>query len=646
LLSDHEEHQLGEDGVCPCGWFEHVHVREARNTGDEDTHNIYCASCGAFLVGGVSHEFDENGVCTECGYSDAPVHTHVEEVRQLDDADCHFYYCSECGEFLYDEEHTFEGTVCTVCGYNNCEHTVLDQMSDLENHWFQCEECGEKFNIEPHTVEDFVCTVCYQLVCTHEYPTECYPNGDEPQHTICCTNCNYVIGYGDHLMGADGVCIACGWFEHEHEIYATDGTDDGHLLYCRICEICFGEEYHTLDDDGVCTECGWSSENECAHDGEKEYWNAGDEGTHYVGCAICGELLSDHEEHQLGEDGVCPCGWYEHEHVSGARNNGDEEVHSVYCSLCGAFLYGGEPHQLDADGVCEKCGWFAHEHESEARDEGAFDKHGLYCTICGVFIGAEEHTFDADSVCTECGWYYCPHEEGLVEYEVRDIGDDVYHERYCPECGRGVEQEKHTLNAKGVCEKCGYTSETHEEENDKPDPKPEQPVTEPAVTEEEYEIIDTETLTESVEELIGITEEETENADVTVEIVNVAAVLDAEEMEALSELSATEQVLTVLSVLGIEDAMDEELAESGIVLSEEATALKEAVLSRIAAMTEEEQEAFWQGIAEAFATRVIVVDGEEVEVIVVELKVVRDGVESVSSFGLLRTADGVKLIRF
>lgn len=42
----------------------------------------------------------------------------------------------------------------------------------------------------------------------------------------------------------------------------------------------------------------------------------------------------------------------------------------------------------------------------------------------------------------------------------------------------------------------------------------------------------------------------------------------------------------------------------------------------------------------------IVVDGEEVEVIVVELKVVRDGVESISSFGLLRTADGVKLIRF
>ena len=112
-----------------------------------------------------------------------------------------------------------------------------------------------------------------------------------------------------------------------------------------------------------------------------------------------------------------------------------------------------------------------------------------------------------------------------------------------------------------------------------------------------------------------------EEESASVEIVHVERVVTAEEKAALDVLPAREQLLTVLSVIGFEEQVENTLQTAGETLSEPAQALKSQIQERIAAMSAEEYAAFEETLLASFPQETIEIDGEEYTFFVIELEV-------------------------
>ena len=104
-------------------------------------------------------------------------------------------------------------------------------------------------------------------------------------------------------------------------------------------------------------------------------------------------------------------------------------------------------------------------------------------------------------------------------------------------------------------------------------------------------------------------------------IVNVEKLAKHEEKAALEQLPLREQMLTVLCAIGFESQVKDALAEEGVSLSPEAEALKEQILARIDAMSEEEAAAFRQMLEENFPVETVEMDGVEYRFFVLEVAI-------------------------
>ena len=106
-----------------------------------------------------------------------------------------------------------------------------------------------------------------------------------------------------------------------------------------------------------------------------------------------------------------------------------------------------------------------------------------------------------------------------------------------------------------------------------------------------------------------------------VKLANVAMIVTEEENEKLELLPMNEQIKVILSVIGFDEYITEALFGTENELSDEAVALKDEIMARIEAMTDEEKTEFEKMIAELFPIEVVEIDGVEHEYFVVELEI-------------------------
>lgn len=135
-------------------------------------------------------------------------HQHSFKDTWSSDATDHWHGTS-CGHSPKKDksQHTFEGDVCTICGYDNHVHTFSDTWtSDNYNHW-HATLCGHpnKADQASHTFGSD--TVVKEPMCTED---------GQGSHT--CTICEATVVYtipkiGEHTFNDDSVCTVCGLHE-------------------------------------------------------------------------------------------------------------------------------------------------------------------------------------------------------------------------------------------------------------------------------------------------------------------------------------------------------------------------------------------------------------------------------------------------
>lgn len=274
-----------------------------------------CEKCGAQVAKRVvesyteeyEHDYDENGVCEDCGYTRTCAHLHVREVINWDsskkqtyadvNADYHTVtgprytsrYCLDCGTVLekvsrgvetVKAEHSFSHGVCSDCGRKQeCAHkdtyewtgydgkaiyTAVDAkyhtVSGREIKYVQCEDCGETISktygdtVTKQVTHDFsskgVCTACHFVnTCPHKNTFDNY-NWERS-------------GYRE-IVGD----------ENSHEVI---GYKVGYT-YCQDCyqtldtwkkRVSLGTEEHEYNKIGICYQCG--HERACTHPFTMEY---------------------------------------------------------------------------------------------------------------------------------------------------------------------------------------------------------------------------------------------------------------------------------------------------------------------------------------------------------------------------------------
>ena len=530
--------------------------------------------------------------------------------------------------------HTFEGGVCTVCGYA-CPHADIDTYK-----WY-----------EP------------------DYDASTYTPVDAWTHT-----------YAEHGT-LKTVCENCGATVSEKEEVRT-GTES-HAYFDGVCDWCGVENAcpHDLTTvDYIWDEPTYVKIDENTH---KMAYDA--EG--YITCLRCGETVGTTpvrhvemiEEHSFYE-GECYCGatcevvQCDHANRAEVWDPEDDEV----VELTGTDVYNHTGvFKRYFYPMCVDCGErFYHEGHWETVTgtsahyfDFALSSPGVGCMACGYVPGAEADKF------------VCEHEETMTQTvsgeEYRPVEGSNAHilTRYTVEqtvctsnpwrCGQiiaekvisstpveGATEEIHTFGADGVCTVCGYKQLTDPDDPVEPAPTTPAPVVTPAPTPRPTMPVVSDvpidqtpaptptpvfTQVPAVETVHGVKAEDEvpmvetlvtvvdtiakEDASASIQIVNVERVVTTEEKQALDTLPVKEQILTFLSVIGFEEQVDAALETTGEALSESAQALKAQIQERIAAMSEEEYAAFEQALLTSFPQQTVEVDGVEYTFFVIELEV-------------------------
>ncbi len=501
-------------------------------------HGTYCDTCGMGLTYAVTdevhterqqHNYDENGVCADCGHVNGCAHASTYSI---------WLFTSEPSVAQADGKyHTRSGeaelyTFCNICNMMLTKGEPEQHTESVEHEYDDggvCGECG------------------YVNTCTHPEPlvnSATYFNlifidtGDNQVHHVTadsmetfsrCPVCNarlYVISsgavdeYWDHTYDQNGVCINCGHAntcEHTNTEYAEwwdgeitiENTGDAHNhkvtgtkvheTRCKDCGMSLSRSEQTEEDvwghsfeNGVCTECGYV--NTCVHESTYVYTGAAkglnityteiegnnryhmetaERAAEYTYCSDCGEELAYTEleqayskqgEHWYGENGTDAC-WDCHHVNTCAHANTTESWWWRDVDQLTFTAVDNETHTVS----------------------GAYNTE-IQCLDCGTWLGVtlqpeprtetREHNF-VDGVCTECGHKNtCTHENVYYYFEpsgdVRFVPDDngLTHSKVtdgwivtcCEKCyaevartsvSNAIVNNEHYY-AEGKCIECGY----------------------------------------------------------------------------------------------------------------------------------------------------------------------------------------------
>ena len=400
-----------------------------------------------------------------------------------DDAETHSFewhsfgdvYCQECDELLEAHAviatgrernpHTYENSVCTVCGYENaCAHTNTQTTTE----WGSSQYVPYDSNY--HSL---------------------YVNEEE---TVTCMDCRQVVSfkvlqtvtvraYERHAMW-NNECEECGYVNacsHENLTRVEDKSseyleqcvslgEEGHSgklvkVYAYVCSDCGSdyvkdsEEEHTgkvvtrphAFSGGMCDVCDYK--NTCAHVHQTEkkedsfnYWCPRDQkayeghevnysGSKWMECDDCGEELEDTKSFDNDE--------YTEPHV----------IQNGMCVLCHFVMECDHPNAYDKDQVenyLVSSDWNMHTVQRVTR-------HIRRCDDCNTVLSetlgqpeqvTEAHTF-ADGICSVCGVTEICEEHGEKTIEQVWI-------LYSEDAGEEGHYQRRKLLEHYVCKKCGY----------------------------------------------------------------------------------------------------------------------------------------------------------------------------------------------
>jgi len=258
---------------------------------------------------------------------------------------------------------------------------------------------------------------------------------DDDFHYGDCKNCGQSISQAHSYSSDDPTCY-CG-YTHEHSCsYAYDVQY--HYGNCDGCGLPIEGE-HIFDENGLCV-CGFTD-----HEHVFTWYSPSDEYQHYTECAKC--LLTLLYDHEFNEDGVCICGYTDHEHdyKIDTDDKPTDTSHSIRCSIC--ELYAIEDHEFDKDGKCE-CGYTYHIHSGK-EFYVYVDYHYGDCDICGNYYN-DYHSYNEEGMCV-CG--AMDHEHLNTEYI--DVDSDS-HNLVCADCGMILSSITHYFGDNGICTDCGH----------------------------------------------------------------------------------------------------------------------------------------------------------------------------------------------
>ena len=412
------------------------------------------------------HTYDENGICTVCGYA-GPDHTsHVMSVGYYYSEDGHWQVCIYCEKPMTEtEEHVFdEDGICSVCGHAKVGHThkMADwYYSDANGHWRVCKYCYEPMTeTQGHSYdENGICTVCGSAGPDHtnHVKSDWYWN-DETGHWKACIYCGEPMTETQgHSYDENGICTVCGYAGPDHTnhvmsgMYWNDETD--HWKICIYCEKPMTEtEAHVFDEDGICSVCGYVKVN---HTHKIADWYDSDANGHWRGCRYCEEPMTETQGHSYDENGICTiCEYAGPGHTNHVKSDwywNNETGHWKACIYCGEPMTEIKEHVFDEDGICSVCGYARAGHTHKAAEDYGCDADGHWsiCRFCGRQIGRVQAHDYAYSRCKVCGQYEADHVHSYAW-----LAEDSEHWQACEICYTAVNKGNHAF-VNNVCEECG-----------------------------------------------------------------------------------------------------------------------------------------------------------------------------------------------
>ena len=229
----------------------HTHTADDRWSSDSNSHWHNCVGNDGYRFDSADHLYDKvcDKDCNICGAVRVPT-SHSEEAVWISNADTHQKKYNCCGTVLVEAEgHTWQGGVCTDCGYE-CLHSA---DNDLNHKCDICEEsigvhqaaagthicyyCGGRLSYCTDGDLDHKCDVCGASVGTHD--------SAKGEHN--CGYCGKPVTYCSDL-DRDHLCDECGETVGEHKAALGKHT-------CDYCEKTVSQ-CTDADLNGKCDICG------------------------------------------------------------------------------------------------------------------------------------------------------------------------------------------------------------------------------------------------------------------------------------------------------------------------------------------------------------------------------------------------------
>ena len=398
----------GADNLCTvCGYpnpdapagCNHAGAKGFDN--GDGTHKLVCLNpdCNGFVVTpSEPHNFDEDGVCVDCGAKKACEHKHHHPVDNKNQT--HSWICDDCGKVLEDSiTCIYVDGKCVVCKSlepKKCEHANKTYTKvDEKSHEVSCADCKETLKKwEAHEFVDGKCKCGFEepvKPCKHENPMWKWDEETETHYQLC-QDCGKALTEPEACTyGEDGKCTVCNGLkkpcEHKKN-HIVDNQNQTHSLVCDECDEVLEGPFSCIYVNGKCAVCKSLEPAKCEH-AKKIYTPVKDGKTHQVRCADCGETLKEWEAHDFVDHKCTKCGYEEpvepckHEHTIWVWNEGDG-THYQLCEDCADILTDPEACTYK-DGVCTVCGGLEHAEPDPDLDDvpktGSFFLEWLYSVI-------------------------------------------------------------------------------------------------------------------------------------------------------------------------------------------------------------------------------------------------------------------------
>ena len=604
------------DATCACGYeCQHPNLLHSQDVtgdtysdGDETGHThsfylkdyYYCYRCSNEWYGETSdqlfskreaHYYLDDGHCLDCGYISPAVasctHPHKSVIRETFAGDAVYKDLGDSGHSVTGQKR--QTWYCYACG-DIWETTPAETYTETQPHviWENepiCDKCGHEPTCDHHN--------SYRKI-HYTAPELAAADGDRGHYLTGATQEIYTV------------CNDCGYTRYE-EVPGTDGFEE-HTYINGFCYLCGYEPQCPHPNAAVDrTSVVWAD----------SYENAGTEGHYLTGiiqtryhCEDCDQSWyqtnSEPERILMPHDlflGDCVCGYHvdcAHEHIDFSRSSPtsnpllytayDENEHT--CQE--VFIY-SEP-------MCLDCG------------EYFFTEEGMNRT----HTFNEPHKFQ-DGKCVLCNYVYTEPEPTPTPAPAAT-----------PESTAEPSPEPEITPVPEATAKPTAKPSPEPEKEDGQEDEP-QPTATPApqYTQlpqgEALHGLKVEDAPRLADVLSAVAQELAVSPEARVELIQAGKIVTPEERARLEALPLEEQIYTILSAIGLEDAVNRALDQGRIALSEEAAALKAGMMARIAAMSAEERAGFEAMLQEAFSRQTILIDGVEHAFFTLELKITSGG---------------------